>query len=198
MLILDHLAVGCTTLAEGVAWVEETLGVALGAGGQHAHYGTHNRLIGLAPDLYLEVIAKDPDAAPTGRSTWFGLDDFTGPPRLANWLCRTDELEAYAAIAGPAVSLSRGALRWETTVPDDGSLPMGGGYPSLIRWGAGVVPPGLSLPDSGCQLRQLTVTHPQASWLRAHVAVQDDLVAFEDGALALHAEIMTPHGARIL
>lgn len=198
MLILDHLAVGCTTLAEGVAWVEGALGLPLGAGGQHAHYGTHNRLLGLAPDLYLEVIAKDPQAAATGRPTWFGLDAFEGPPRLSNWLCRTDDLEAYQAVAGPAVPLSRGALRWETTVPDDGSLPMGGGFPSLLRWGEGVVPPGLSLPNSGCRLRRLTVRHPQAKWLHAHVPVAGDLMIFEEGAFSLHAEIATPHGVRHL
>ena len=198
MLTLDHLAVGAETLEDGVAWVEERLRVRLLPGGQHAHYGTHNRLLGLAPGLYLEVITKDPDAPPTGRATWFDLDNFTGPPRLANWLCRTDDLESFVDIVGPAVSLSRGTLHWETTVPDDGSLPMGGGHPTLLRWGKGTTPPGLSIPDSGCTLRRLTVTHPQADWLRAHVPLNTDLVAFEAGTVALTADIATPRGHRTL
>lgn len=194
MLTLDHLAVGAETLEEGVAWVEGKLGVQLRPGGQHAHYGTHNRLLGLAPGLYLEVIAKDPSASPTGRPTWFDLDRFSGPPRLSNWLCRTNVLEAYADIAGPAVALSRGALTWETTVPDDGSLPMQAGHPTLLRWGAGVRPPGVGLPESGCTLRRLTVTHPQAGWLRDHVRLDTDLVEFATGAVGLSAEIATPNG----
>lgn len=193
---LDHLAVAAETLDEGVAWVEGQLGVHLLPGGQHAYYGTHNRLLGLAPGLYLEVIAKDPSAAPTGRPTWFGLDDFTGPPRLANWLCRTDDLEAYSDIAGPAVPLSRGDLRWEITVPEDGSLPMQGGFPTLLRWAEGVTPPGLALPDSGCRLVELTVTHPKAAWLAQRFEL--DTVRFKPGDIALRAEIATPGGAVVL
>jgi len=52
-------------------------------GGRHVRYGTHNTLLGLGDDLYLEVIAKDPAAAPYDGPTWFGLDDFTG--RAAPW-----------------------------------------------------------------------------------------------------------------
>ena len=197
-LTLDHLAVGCVTLEEGVAWVETRLGVALGAGGRHAHYGTHNRLIGLAPGLYLEVIAKDPDAPDTGRAAWFDLDRFTGPPRLANWLCRTDDLTTHRDITGPAVSLQRGDLRWDITVPDDGTLPMAGGFPTLLRWGVGVTPPGRALEDSGCALKRLTITHPQADWIRGQVTGIGDNVAFEVGPIALHADIATPHGLRDL
>ncbi|MFT5968132.1 MAG: hypothetical protein ACI9ND_002050, partial [Yoonia sp.] len=100
----DHIAIGCTTLADGVAWVEDQLGVSLLPGGKHAHFGTHNRLLGLG-DLYLEVIAKDPDAALTDRPTWFDLDNFSGPPRLANWICRSDDVGKDQAITGPPVSL---------------------------------------------------------------------------------------------
>ena len=52
-MILDHLAVAGETLAEAVAHAEEALGIALGSGGQHPRYGTHNRLIGLEGGLYL-------------------------------------------------------------------------------------------------------------------------------------------------
>lgn len=198
MFTLDHLAVGCADLAEGVVWVEERLGVTMLPGGQHAHYGTHNRLLGLAPGLYLEVIAKDPDAVETGRPAWFGLDDFAGPPRLANWLCRADDMDGYHAMTGPSISLKRGNLTWETTVPHDGSLPMGGGFPSLIRWGAGVVPPSVQLPDSGCQLVSLTVTHPDATWLAQTLDIAGPAVVFEEGPMALSARIETPNGICVL
>ncbi len=59
-LKLDHLAVACANLDEGVDWVEEQLGVPLQPGGQHARYGTHNKLLGLGDGLYFEVIAIDP------------------------------------------------------------------------------------------------------------------------------------------
>jgi hypothetical protein len=44
-----------------VGWVEDRLGVSLEAGGRHSAFATHNRLLSLGPDCYLEVIAVDPD-----------------------------------------------------------------------------------------------------------------------------------------
>ncbi|MFM7460122.1 MAG: VOC family protein, partial [Burkholderiales bacterium] len=61
---LDHLVVGCADLARGAAWLERFLGVTLGPVGQHALMGTHNRLLSLGPDCYLELIAIDPAAPP--------------------------------------------------------------------------------------------------------------------------------------
>ena len=60
---LDHLAIVADRLEPGVAWAEERLRVALRPGGRHARFGTHNRLLGLGPDCYLEVITPDPEAA---------------------------------------------------------------------------------------------------------------------------------------
>ncbi|MEH6774342.1 MAG: VOC family protein, partial [Cereibacter changlensis] len=100
MIRLDHLAVAAETLDEGVAAVEAALGVTLAGGGQHGHMGTHNRLLGLG-DLYLEVIAVEPAAPAPAWPRWFDLDHFPGPPRLANWVARCDDLDAEIA-ASPA------------------------------------------------------------------------------------------------
>ena len=61
---LDHLVVAAADLEEGTRWVEERLGVGLEAGGRHTLFGTHNRVLSLGPDCYLEVIAVDPEAPP--------------------------------------------------------------------------------------------------------------------------------------
>ncbi|MEO9863519.1 MAG: VOC family protein [Yoonia sp.] len=194
---LDHIAIGCTDLAQGVAWAEERLGVKMQAGGQHAHFGTHNRLLGLDGGLYLEVIAKNPDAS-VDRPTWFDLDNFTGPPRLANWICRSDDVENAQAITGPPVSLTRDDLHWQLTVPDDGSLPMQGGYPSLLKWGAGITPPSGSLPASGVRLTKWEVWHPQADWLREAVTLDTDVVSFQSGLVGFKATFETPNGTVVL
>ena len=97
---LDHLAVSAEGLAEGVQHIERLLGVPMAGGGQHGAMGTHNRLLSLG-DLYLEVIAVDPDAPAPGRPRWFDLDRFSGPPRLTNWIVATDRLDADLA-KGPA------------------------------------------------------------------------------------------------
>lgn len=180
-LQLDHLAVACACLEEGVAWVEERLGLPMGPGGQHVTMGTHNRLMAMG-DIYLEVIAPDPDGGPVG---WFGLWDPPATPQLVHWLCRAPRVEG--------VEVTRGDLRWTLTVPEGGGLPMAGAEPSLIQWIGGGHPLD-RLPPTSARLRQLTVRHPDARQAWAC----DPRVRVEQAPLALIAEIETPGGLRIL
>lgn len=201
MLKLDHLAVACTDLAQGTAWVEAQLGVPLLPGGKHPRYGTHNRLLGLADGLYLEVIAVDPGAPSPEGARWFALDHFSGPPRLANWICNTTDLKAALQgappVVGPARQMQRDALKWQITVPDDGSLPFHGGFPTLMEWPVGVHP-SQSLPESGCRLKRFEVSHPEAEALSKMVRLEDPRVQFVTGPLGFQAAFETPSGPRIL
>ena len=134
---LDHIAIVCADLETGAREVEARLGMALRPGGRHARYGTHNRLLGLGPDLYLEVIAPDPEAPPPAHPRWFALDHAPEAPRVGNWLVRVPDLAAALAEApegaGRPVALARDDLSWEIAVPDDGSLPMAGGWPTMLQ-----------------------------------------------------------------
>ncbi|WP_172297431.1 VOC family protein [Pseudoruegeria sp. HB172150] len=202
MCVLDHLALSATTLSEGVEAVEAALGVPLGPGGQHPSMGTHNRLLGLG-EIYLEVIAIDPDAPAPGRPRWFALDEFAGPPRMTNWIARCDDLEAALSDApdgtGEPLPLTRGDLRWRMAVPEDGRLPFGGAFPALIQW-QGAAHPVTMLPDSGCRLKRLEIRHPQAGELQIALApLFEELPAsVTAGSLAIRAEIETPHGLKVL
>ena len=201
-LDLDHLAISAATLAEGLAMVEALLGVALAAGGSHPAMGTHNRLLGLGPGLYLEVIAVDPGAVTPASPRWFDLDRFTGPPRLTHWICRTHDLDSALAVAPPGIGapmeLARGDYRWRMAVPPTGILPFGGAHPALIEW-QGDAHPAKALPNSGCRLRRLVVVHPEAADLRRHLGRLSDLrVVLEPGPEAMMAELDTPGGKRVL
>lgn len=198
---LDHIAVAAATLEEGVAYVESSLGIALAGGGKHAYMSTHNRVIGLGPSDYLEVIAVDPDAPPVPHPRWFRLDEFSGRPRLTNWICRVPDLGAALAAApsaaGRAVDLARGDFRWRMGVPEDGRLPFDECYPALIEWLGGLKPQD-RLADSGCRLTRLEVAHPQAAEIAALVTLADPRVVFTTGSPALRAEFATPYGPRVL
>ena len=200
-LTLDHLAVAGESLAEAVAHVEEALGVAMSPGGRHAHFGTHNKLLGLADGLYLEAIAIDPDAPAPAYARWFDLDRFEGASRISNWICRVDDLEAALADlpdgAGRPVDLARGDLRWRMGVPETGILPMQGAFPALIQWQVAQLP-GDVLPASGCALRQFEVAHPEAMALRDLLDMHDARLVFVEGDLELRACFDTPHGQRWL
>ncbi len=202
MLILDHLALAAETLEAGVAHVEAALGVTLAGGGQHPLMGTHNRLLGLG-DLYFEVIAIDPSAPRPAFPRWFDLDRFAGRPRITNWICRCDDLEAELALSPPGtgapVALSRADFRWRMAVPADGVLPFGNAFPALIQW-EGPAHPAPRLPESGVRLDRLEIAHPEAGALAAALAgrLDDPRVAIVPGAPAMRAAFDTPHGRRWL
>ncbi len=202
MMRLDHLAVCCATLAEGADHVEAALGLRPGPGGRHPLMGTHNLLLGLG-DVYLEVIAIDPDAPAPARPRWFDLDRFAGRPRLANWVAACDDLQAEIAQGphgiGTPIELHRGDLRWRMAVPADGRLPFDGLCPALIEW-QGTAHPTAALSDHGARLTQLSFSHPDAAGLRAALGrrIVDPRLTFAEGPQRLAAEILTPAGPRHL
>src|SRR5262249_53180740 len=75
MLQLDHIAIAADSLAAGVAYAEAALGVKIPYGGAHPLMGTHNHLLRLGDNVFLEIIAPDPAAGPLTRRRWFALDD---------------------------------------------------------------------------------------------------------------------------
>lgn len=202
MLALDHLAVSAETLEAGADWLEMALGVPMAGGGVHTHMGTHNRLLSLG-DLYLEVIAIDPTAPNPAWPRWFDLDRFQGSPRMTNWICRTDDLDAALATApagtGTATDLQRGDYRWRFAVPGSGRLPFDNRFPALIQW-QGALHPTNSLRDHGIRLTGLEITHPEAASLRAALfGLTDPRVTIERGPYSsLRACFSTPHGPRVL
>lgn len=201
-MILDHLAVAGETLEEAVAHTEQSLGITLGPGGDHARYGTHNRLIGLEDGLYLEAIAIDPDARPQEQPRWFNLDQFNGPARLSNWILRSEDLEAEKSLLPPNtqrhVQMQRGDLRWLMTVPADGLLPFDNLFPAVLQWQA--EPPAGRLPQSRCRLTRLVLSHPEAAALQKALdrILADPRIKVEQGAPVMMAEFETPHGKRQL
>lgn len=203
MLTFDHIAFSADTLAEGVETLETALGLPTVQGGKHALMGTHNRLMSLGGNEYLEVIAIDPDAPPPGRPRWFAMDERQGKPQLTNWICNTpslpDALNTAPEGSGDIVDFERSALRWQMAVPRNGRLPFGGCFPAMIQWHS--PHPAPRLHDSGARLARLTLLHPQADALRAVLTpmMPDTRIVVEQGDTpALIADIDTPHGRRIL
>ncbi len=199
MQAFDHFAISAATLDAGRTYVERRLGAVLLPGGRHDLMGTHNLLAGLGAGEYLEVIAIDPDAAPPHRPRWFDLDRREGPPRLSNWILRTDDIAALVARhpdAGTPVALSRGAFRWRMAIPDDGILPFDGCFPAIIQWDS-------AAPDfagSDRRLTRLALSHPGGARLAAVLAeiLDDPRIEVTTGAPSLAAHIYTPDGPRVL
>lgn len=189
-ITFDHLAVAAETLEAGAAFLAARLGVAPDPGGAHPRMGTHNRLLSLGPEAYLELIAIDPAAPPPDRPRWFGLDEFRGAPRLVGWVARTTALHP-----APGTSLSaqsRGDLRWQIALPEDGRPMAGGALPMLIDWQGGTHP-AERLPDRGLRLARLALGF--AGRWPDWAATSDPRIEIGPGAVPLRALIETPRGA---
>ncbi|HEX7878465.1 MAG TPA: VOC family protein [Candidatus Eisenbacteria bacterium] len=201
----DHLVITAGSLAAGTDWVTKRLGVTPGPGGQHPYMGTHNTLLRLGDDAYLEVLAIDPQAAPPDRPRWFALDDaaMTAEPRLAGWVVRVDDIEAVVALApvppGSIETMTRGDLTWRLTIPVDGRPPWGGALPILIEWPEGRHPT-TTMTGSGCSLERLDLFHPDVVALRAfldRIGLECPLVV-RPGKSGLQAHVQTPSGTKVM
>ncbi len=209
-LAIDHLVIAASTVEDGAAWIESQLGVAPSRGGRHDFMATHNRLLGLGPETYLEVIAIDPGAATPPRPRWFALDQpamrerLERGPALIHWVARVDDIASSVKAApvdlGEVIPAARGDYRWRITVPRDGSLPAGGIFPTLIEWET--PRPAAALPDSGCRLESLTLAHPRAASIEAALRYmglsEREPLHIADGESRLEAAIRTPRGLALL
>ncbi|MEI2776243.1 MAG: VOC family protein [Tetrasphaera sp.] len=124
---IDHLVVAARDLDSGRAWLEDMLGVRLQPGGEHAMFGTHNLLLSLGGEEYVELLAVN-RAVPKPCAVYpLGLESpdverqLRRSPYLLHWILRVTGLD------GPeATELSRGDNRWRTVLTAPGELPMGG------------------------------------------------------------------------
>jgi len=192
---IDHLVIGALTLEEGVEYVRKTLGVDIPPGGSHSALATHNHLMAIGEDVFLEVIAADHAAKKTPerlqQPRWYGLDDpyvqaaLHQSPALLAWVINTRTIDDMAAACswplGNIVDVTRGELSWRFALPFDGALPAAGMLPYAIEWDTSVHP-ARNMADCGIRLEKLEISHPNAKWLKAHLASvnADTLVTIRD------------------
>lgn len=165
---VDHLIRVVPDLGAGMDEIERLLGVRPVVGGRHADLGSHNALLSLGGETYLEIMAADPALSRPERGRLFGLDDLV-TPRLAAWVLRSEGIDAAAAKAkaggldlGPVLTGSREkpdgtCVTWKITDPYASRLD--GAAPFLIAWGDSPHP-ALAAP-AGAVLSGLRIEHPE-------------------------------------
>ena len=183
---IDHLVVAATSLEQGVQWCEALFGITPALGGEHALFGTHNRLFKIATPkfsmAYFEIIAINPEAIRPKKTTslhphrWFDLDNpelqksISKVPRLIHFVASTPDIKAARMALrmegidrGPAIhaerQTSKGLLHWQISVRADGQRLFDGTLPTLIQWGK---------PDATEPLR----LHPRNTLPRSGVTLQ--------------------------
>ena len=96
---IDHIVIGTANLISGTKILETKLSTKFSPGGEHIIMGTHNKLLKLQSDIYLEVIANNPNVDKPSRQRWFSLDEASikekikKSPRLLCWVLEVDNIE---------------------------------------------------------------------------------------------------------
>lgn len=209
LCLIDHITVTAPTLEAGAAFVRQAIGVEPQPGGEHPRMGTHNLLLRLGDDLFLEVIATNPAAPAPSRPRWFGLDTLApnALPALSTWVARTSGIHTTAAACteplGKVEPMTRGPLNWLITIPADGVVPVDGIAPALIEWHTDRHPAS-TLPDVGLSLIRLELFHPdpaRVSRMLSSISLEGPVIvsSVAEGVVPhLVAHIGTPHGPRTL
>ena len=208
---LDHLVVAAANLEQGEDYVEvASSAFAPWRGGRHVAMGTHNSLLKLGAQSYLEVIAIDPDGVKAGsaragsRSTPLQcMRRSPKRPRLIHWVARTGDIDAAKRACpidlGPVQPMERGPRNeWRITIPGDGDLPGAGLVPTLIQWSdAARLHPADAMPDAGIRLLALAGAHPEPASIRSALATLvsgEALPVTYDPTPRLAAMLRTPRG----
>ena len=181
-LNIDHFVLAADTLEQGIAYLQEQLGITIPFGGVHPAMGTHKCPMQLSEDLFFEIIAINPlsltdDTLKVKQPRWFSLDNpylqaqLKHQPILLTWVANTRDMQrsANSGIYRQCAirNISRGDLNWQFALPDDGSLLANGLIPYVLQWSG--EHPAVKMADLGCSLIEINLFHPQKTWIESQL-----------------------------
>ena len=199
---IDHVVIGAANLISGTSILENKLNTKFSPGGEHQVMGTHNKLLKLQSNMYLEVIAHKPDADAPSRPRWFSLDEtkikekIKNSPRALCWVLEVDNLEDTVKNCGynpgEILKLSRDDLTWKVTIPSDGKLVENGVLPILIEW-TNNQHPSKKLNNNNVFLNKLALFHPEPNKIQNIISnlIESDLIHVSEGLAKIELNLTT-------
>ena len=203
---IDHLVYACANLEAGIAEIEQLTGAKVQPGGVHQGRGSHNALLSLGANCYLEIIAPDPSQSNVARPLWMGLDQLK-ESRLTRWCVKSSELNLLQQKTN-ALSLDIGTiqkgqrslpngdqLNWQLSDPK--ACAYDGLIPFFIDW-QNSPHPASQLP-AACELIAVEAQHPEGDLVASILQKIDLNLNIKSGTeVKLTAHIQTPKGLLIL
>jgi hypothetical protein len=203
-LLIDHIIYAHPDLDAAVSAIEDRFGVRAAGGGQHPGRGTHNKVLGLGPQTYLEIIAPDPTQSEPSEPRPYGVEGITRG-QLVGWALACEDIEKAVARArsrgfdpgeavdGQRVSPTGTLLQWRVSR----NAQTGGLVPFLINWGETSHPAVDAAP--GLVLLSVHLEHPEPGLLTTALeAVGADVDVHQASKPALVARIGGPRGEQEL
>ena len=205
---IDHIVIGAANLISGTNILESKLNTKFSPGGEHLTMGTHNNLLKLQSDIYLEVIANNPNVDKPSRPRWFSLDEdrtkekIKHSPRTLCWVLEVENIENTVKKCGynpgEILQISRDELTWKITVPYNGMLVDNGVLPVLIEWPNGQHP-SKKLTNNNISINTLSLFHPEPSKIKNIISnlIESDLIRVSQGVPKIEL-ILTTQNRKIL
>ena len=202
---IDHIVIGAANLISGTNILETKLRTKFSPGGEHQIMGTHNNLLKLQSDIYLEVIANNPNVDKPSHQRWFSLDEartkekIKHSPRALCWVLEVDNIEDTVKKCGynpgEILQVSRGELTWKITVPSNGRLADNGVLPALIEWPSDQHP-SKKLTNSKVSINELSLFHPESYKIKDIISnlIESDLIRISEGLPKIELILTTQNG----
>ncbi len=165
---LDHLVWAHPHLDEATESFQKESGVSPKFGGQHLNLGTHNSLVSLGPDSYLELISPDPsNKIPNGVKV-LGIGQLkepqivgwaiNGPLKEMNYMLKDSGFNVSGINSGSRMTPEGQELKWNYFILDEAAfneIPQIA--PFFIQW-IGEIPAKIS--PVGCNICDFWGEHP--------------------------------------
>ena len=206
MRAIDHLVYAVHDLQEGIAYFENILGVQATIGGKHLEKGTHNALISLGDNSYLEIIARDPDSN-IEDPLWMGLTVLS-EPKLTRWAIHSENLLRDAKILtektnknfiiskGSRETTSGKTLTWDMILPF--ALPEVDPIPFVLDWSNSELHPSDVLQNK-CGLKEVIINYPDHLTLSSiFSAIEVETTIKASDQISINAVLECPKGIIII
>lgn len=196
---IDHIILGINDLDKGIAQFKELTGVEPVFGGVHPYSFTHNALVALDGEMYIEIMAPRPGAenVPAYFLTLETLTPIDWAVRVANVNQTKEKLKTAGFVTTESKDGSRAKpdgtkLTWTTF-----GIEQHDDFPFFIEWGAGVLHPSFSSP-SGCSLQSFQINTPEDEALsKFNTLLQLGVIVSKETKTHMQVILNTPNGTVI-
>lgn len=171
---IDHIVYAVPDLLKATKTLEQNLGVDISPGGKHLDKGTHNTVLNLGNEIYLELIAADPNNQNVNAPRWMGVD-LVDEPRVTRWSIKTNDLDGDIQImnkydsklaqqfSGSRKKADGTMLNWGMALPL--ATPLIEIAPFITDW-KDTIHPTQSMPLQ-CKLVSISFSHPEPDRVRS-------------------------------
>ncbi len=203
-LTLDHFMYAASDLDALREQFYGLTGVSADRGGVHPGLGTRNALASLGQDVYLELIAPDPEQNVPG--SWGALFGNFSQAQIFTYVVKCADIElCQERLAGlgfktELINASRTTpsgqvIRWRLLLPEANRF--ANFFPIFIDWLDSKHP--AESVVTGCQLVSFEIGHPEAVELsRIFAALAVDVAVVHADRPYFQARIQTPQGLVVL